>query len=183
MNKTETVQVITLLAGNYDSIAKKDTTQKQLMINTWLECLGDLDYKLVLQAVKKAIIESPYPPTIHDIRKNAIEMVNPSNARTPIEAWEEAYKMICNGAYMTQEEFDTHSPEVKKFFGSREQLRAYATNVDFNMDVVRSNFLKQYEVITEREKQQKLLPEQMQNMIGQLAEKMDIKQIEGGIKQ
>lgn len=183
MNKTETVQVITLLAGNYDSIAKKDTTQKQLMINTWLECLGDLDYKLVLQAVKKTIIESPYPPTIHDIRKNAIEMVNPSNARTPIEAWEEAYKMICNGAYMTQEEFDTHSPEVKKFFGSREQLRAYATNVDFNMDVVRSNFLKQYEVITEREKQQKLLPEQMQNMIGQLAEKMDIKQIEGGIKQ
>ena len=183
MNKTETVQVITLLAGNYDSIAEKDTTQKQLMINTWLECLGDLDYKLVLQAVKKTIIESPYPPTIHDIRKNAIEMVNPSNARTPIEAWEEAYKMICNGAYMTQEEFDTHSPEVKKFFGSREQLRAYATNVDFNMDVVRSNFLKQYEVITEREKQQKLLPEQMQNMIGQLAEKMDIKQIEGGIKQ
>ena len=159
MNKTETVQVITLLAGNYDSIAKKDTAQKQLMINTWLECLGDLDYKLVLQAVKKTIIESPYPPTIHDIRKNAIEMVNPSNARTPIEAWEEAYKMICNGAYMTQEEFDTHSPEVKKFFGSREQLRAYATNVDFNMDVVRSNFLKQYEVITEREKQQKLLPE------------------------
>ena len=153
------------------------------MLDTWHECLGDLDYKLVLQAVKKTIIESPYPPTIHDIRKNAIEMVNPSNARTPIEAWEEAYKMICNGAYMTQEEFDTHSPEVKKFFGSREQLRAYATNVDFNMDVVRSNFLKQYEVITEREKQQKLLPEQMQNMIGQLAEKMDIKQIEGGIKQ
>ena len=177
MNKTETVQVITLLAGNYDSIAKKDTTQKQLMINTWQECLGDLDYRLVLQAVKKTIIESPYPPTIHDIRKNAIEMVNLSNAKTPIEAWEEAYKMICNGAYMKQEEFDTHSPEVRKFFGSREQLRAYATNVDFNMDVVRSNFLKQYEVITEREKQQRLLPEQMKNMIGQLAEKMDIKQI------
>ena len=182
MNKTETVQVITLLAGNYDSIAKKDTTQKQLMINTWQECLGDLDYRLVLQAVKKSIIESSYPPTIHDIRKNAIEMVNPSNSRTPIEAWEEAYKMICNGAYMTQEEFDSHSPEVRKFFGSREQLRAYATNVDFNMDVVRSNFLKQYEVITEREKQQRLLPEQMQNMIGQLTDKMDIKRI-GGLKQ
>ena len=177
MNKTETVQVITLLAGNYDSIAKKDTTQKQLMINTWQECLGDLDYRLVLQAVKKTIIESPYPPTIHDIRKNAIEMVNPSNARTPIEAWEEAYKMICNGAYITQEEFDKHSPEVKKFFGSPTQLRAYATNTDFNMDVVRSNFLKQYEVILNREKEQKLLPEQMKNMIGQLAEKMDIKQI------
>ena len=78
MNKTETIQVITLLAGNYDSIANKDKNQKQLMIATWLECLGDLDYQLVLQAVKKTIIESPYPPTIHEIRKNAVEIINPT---------------------------------------------------------------------------------------------------------
>lgn len=178
MNKAETVQVITLLAGNYDSIAKKDATQKQLMINTWQECLGDLDYKLVLQAVKKTIIESPYPPTIHEIRKNAIELVNPSTQRTAIEAWNEAYKMICNGAYMTQEQFDEHSAEVKKFFGSPAQVRAYATNVDFNMDVVRSNFLKQYELIVDRENKQKLLPQKMQDMIGQLADKMSIKRLE-----
>lgn len=178
MNKAETVQVITLLAGNYDSIAKKDSTQKQLMINTWQECLGDLDYQLVLQAVKKTMIESPYPPTIHEIRKNAIEIVNPTTQRTGIEAWEEAYKMICNGSYMTQEEFDSHTPEVKKFFGSKEQLKAYATNTDFNMDVVRSNFLKQYDILVNREKQQKLLPEKMQNMIGNLTNKMNAKMLE-----
>ena len=178
MNKTETIQVITLLAGNYDSIANKDKNQKQLMIATWLECLGDLDYQLVLQAVKKTIIESPYPPTIHEIRKNAIEIVNPTTQRTGIEAWEEAYKMICNGSYMTQEEFDSHTPEVKKFFGSKEQLKAYATNTDFNMDVVRSNFLKQYDILVNREKQQKLLPEKMQNLISNLANEMDIKMLE-----
>lgn len=180
MNKAETVQVITLLAGNYDSIAKKDATQKQLMINTWQECLGDLDYKLVLQAVKKTIIESPYPPTIHEIRKNAIELVNPSTQRTAIEAWNEAYKMICNGSYMTHEEFEQHSKEVQRFFGSVGQLRAYATNEDFNMDVVRSNFLKQYELIISQEKSQKLLPQKMQDMIGQLANKMSVKELEGG---
>ena len=181
MNKAETVQVITLLAGNYDSIAKKDSTQKQLMINTWQECLGDLDYQLVLQAVKKTIIESPYPPTIHEIRKNAIEIVNLTTQRTGIEAWEEAYKMICNGSYMTQEEFDSHTPEVKKFFGSPAQVRAYATNVDFNMDVVRSNFLKQYELIVDRENKQRLLPPKMQDMIERLVNKMEIKQIGGRI--
>ena len=89
----------TLLAGNYDSIAKKDNIQKQLMLNTWQECLGDLDYKVVLQAVKKTMITNPYPPTIADIRKNAIEMVKPSTERTAIEAWNEAYKMICSGLY------------------------------------------------------------------------------------
>lgn len=183
MTRQETVVIITLLAGNYESFARRTETDEQvkIMLDTWHSCLKDLDYKIVLQAVKKTIIESPYPPTIHDIRKNAIELVNPSTKRTAIEAWDEAYKMICSGAYMTQEEFDEHSPEVKKFFGSPAQVRAYATNVDFNMDVVRSNFLKQYELIVDRENKQKLLPQKMQNMIGQLAEKMNIKQLGGKI--
>lgn len=177
MNKQEMAQIITFLAGNYNSIAEKTKEQKELMLTTWHECLGDLDYTIVLQAVKKTIIESPYPPTIHEIRKNAMEIINPTTKRTGIEAWEEAYKMICNGTYMTQEEFDSHSLEVRKFFGSREQLRAYSTNTDFNMDVVRSNFLKQYDVLVQRQKQDKLLPEKMQNMINGLIDNMDRKML------
>lgn len=174
MNKQETIQVITLLAGNYDSISKKDSSQKQLMINTWQECLGDLDYNLVLQAVKKTIIQSPYPPTIHEIRKNAMSLINPNNSKTPIEAWNEAYKMICNGAYMTQEEFEKHSKEVKKFFGDIKQVKDYATNTDFNMDVVRSNFLKQYEIIVQRKEKEKLLPPKMQEIIGNLSKNLSL---------
>lgn len=178
MNKAETIQVITLLAGNYDSIAKKDSTQKQLMVNTWLECLGDLDYNLVLQAVKKTIIESPYPPTIHDIRKNAIEMVNPSTQRTSIEAWNEAYKMICNGLYMTEEQFEQHSPEVKKFFGNVRQVKEQAqVSTDIVNSVIKGQFLKQYEVIVNREKEQKLLPQSMQEITNRLIENANIKMI------
>lgn len=178
MNKQETVQVITLLAGNYDSIAKKDATQKQLMINTWQECLGDLDYKLVLQAVKKTIIESPYPPTIHDIRKNAVEIINPSTQRTAIEAWNEAYSMICSGLYMTQEQFEMASPEVKKFFGNVRQVKELAqTELDTVNTVTKGQFLKQYEVIVDRQKEQRLLPQQMQDFTKQLVDKMSIKQL------
>lgn len=178
MNKTETIQVITLLAGNYDSIAKKDATQKQLMINTWQECLGDLDYKLVLQAVKKTIIESPYPPTIHDIRKNAIEMINPSTSRTAIEAWNEAYSMICSGLYMTEEQFEQHSLEVKRFFGNVRQVKEQAqVSTDVVNSVTKGQFLKQYEVIVNREKEQKLLPQSMQEIINKLTENANIKQI------
>jgi hypothetical protein len=178
MNRMETIQVITLLAGNYDSIAKKDKIQKELMINTWQECLGDLDYKLVLQAVKKTIIEIPYPPTIHEIRKNAVEMVNPSTSKSAIEAWNEAYKMICGGLYMTQEQFDLASPEVKKFFGDVRQVKELAqTNTDIVNSVTKGQFLKQYDAIVEREKQQKLLPEKMQDLTNKLADRMSVKQI------
>ena len=178
MNKHETIQVITLLAGNYNSIAEKDKTQKQLMINTWLECLGDLDYRLVLESVKKTMITSPYPPTIADIRKNAIEMIKPTTSKTAIEAWNEAYSMICKGTYMEEEEFEKASPEVKKFFGNVRQVRELAqTNTDVVNSVTKGQFLKQYEVIVNREKEQKLLPQSMQDFTKKLAERMDIKQI------
>lgn len=177
MKKSEMVQIITLLAGNYESVANKSQVQREMMLNTWQECLGDLDYKLVLQAVKKTIIESPYPPTIHDIRKNVIEMINPSNQNSAIEAWNEAYLMICSGGYMTEEEFDRASPEVKKFFGNVRQVKELArTDIATVNTVTKGQFLKQYEIITERQKEQRLLPENMKEQLLKL-ENNFIKQI------
>lgn len=178
MKKSETIQIIALLAGNYESIANKTDKQKQLMINTWQECLGDLEYQVVLQAVKKTIINSPYPPTIHDIRKNAIEMMNPTQKRTAIEAWNEAYSMICNGNYMTEEQFEMASPEVKKFFGNVRQVSELAkTDLDVVNSVTKGQFLKQYDVLVQREQERKMLPPQMQEFTKQLAEKMSLKMI------
>lgn len=178
MNKQETTQIITLLAGNYNTISDKTKEQKIMMVNTWYECLKDLEYQLVLSAVKKTIIENPYPPTIHDIRKNAVEMVNPSTQRTAIEAWNEAYKMICNGLYMTEEEFEQHSPEVKRFFGNVRQVKEQAqVDTDIVNSVTKGQFLKQYEVIVSREKEQKLLPQSMQEITNRLIENANMKMI------
>lgn len=166
MNKQETTQVIALLVGNYQSIADKPENIKRMMVNTWYECLGDLDYKLVLNAVKKIMIESPYPPTIHEVRKNAIDIANPSKNKNPLDAWNEAYKMICSGTYMTQEQFNEHTEEVRRFFGNNvENLRSYSTNEDFNVDVVRSNFFKQYDRIEKEIREWKMLPEKMKMLI------------------
>lgn len=178
MNKQEMAQIVTLLAGNYNSIAEKTREQKQLMINTWQECLGDLAYRVVLEAVKKTMITSPYPPSIADIRKNAIEITNPTQNKTAIEAWNEAYSMICGGLYMTEEQFNTASPEVKKFFGNVRQVAELAkTNIDTVNTVTKGQFLKQYDILMQREQEQKLIPESMNRFTQQLAEKMSIKQI------
>lgn len=178
MNKQETTQIITFLAGNYNKIAEKTKEQKLMMVETWYECLGDLDYTLVLQAIKKTIINSEYPPTIHEVRKNAIEMINPTTTISAIEAWNEAYKMICNGLYMTEEQFDQASPIVKKFFGNVRQVKELAqTDTDTVNSVTKGQFLKQYDVLVEREIEQKMLPSKMNDFIQQLSDKMDIRQI------
>lgn len=179
MSRTEMVQIITLLAGNYETIANKSQQQKELMLNTWYECLGDLDYKLVLQAVKKTIIESPYPPTICEIRKNAIEFVNPTTQKTGIEAWNEAIKMISNGLYMTEEQFNNYSPEVKRFFGSVNQVRQLAmVDMETINTVTKGQFLKQYDILVQRDREEKLLPAPMKEMIEGLANKFALP--EGG---
>ena len=166
------VQIITLLAGNYETIANKSQQQRELMLNTWYECLGDLDYKIVLQAVKKTIIESPYPPTIHEIRKNAVELINPTTKRTAIEAWNEAIEMISNGIYMTEEQFNTASPEVKKFFGNVRQVKELAMlDSDTVNTVTKGQFLKQYDILVQRDREEKMLPEPMKEMITGLANK------------
>lgn len=178
MNKKETVQIITLLAGNYESIANKSEQQQRMMVETWYECLGDLDYNLVLQAVKKTIISSKYPPTIHEIRKNAVEMISPTIEKTAIEAWNEAYIMICNGLYMTEEQFEQHSPIVKRFFGNVRQVKELAqTDSDVVNTVTKGQFLKQYDILLERESEQKMLPPQIKEFVKKIANKMDIKQI------
>lgn len=184
MKRTEMVQIITLLAGNYESIANKTPKQKELMLNTWYECLNDLDYEVVLRAVKKTIINSPYPPTIHEVRKNAIEMINPTTQRTAIEAWNEALNMISGGLYMTAEQFEAYSPEVKKFFGNTKQVRELAMlDSETINSVTKGQFLKQYDVLIEREKEEKLLPEDVKNKLDLLADKMDMnKLLEGGKK-
>lgn len=172
MNRTEMVQIITLLAGNYETIANKSQQQRELMLNTWYECLGDLDYKIVLQAVKKTIIESPYSPTIHEIRKNAVELINPTTKRTAIEAWNEAIGMISNGIYMTEEQFNTASPEVKKFFGNVRQVKELAMlDSDTVNTVTKGQFLKQYDILVQRDREEKMLPEPMKEMITGLANK------------
>ena len=179
MSRTEMVQIITLLAGNYETIANKSQQQKELMLNTWYECLKDLDYKLVLQAVKKTIIESPYPPTIHEVRKNAIEFVNPTTQKTGIEAWNEAIKMISNGLYMTEEQFNNYSSEVKRFFGSVNQVRQLAmVDMETINTVTKGQFLKQYDILVQRDKEEKLLPAPMKEMIEGLANKFALP--EGG---
>lgn len=172
MKKTETIQLLTLLASNYKSIDDKlsHPQKSELIINMWHECLKDLDCNLCMFAVKKAIMSSSYPPTIHDIRAAATSIVRPqSEDRTAIEYWNEAYKMIRTGSYMTEEEFNKHSDVVKKFFGSVAQVKELAlTDADIVNTVTKGQFLKQIDVIQTREKELELLPAAMREAISQI---------------
>lgn len=183
MNKQQTTkeqiaEIISLLSSCYESISKKTPQEKTFMVNAWYELLCDLDFNLLWEATKCIICQSPYCPTIYDIRKRAAELQNPIDNSDILEAWNEAYSMIQNGIYMTQEEFDKHSSFVKRFFGnSVNNLKSYSTNTEFNLDVVRSNFFKQYENSKKQEAEQKLLPDEYKKIVSKFSENFDIKNV------
>jgi hypothetical protein len=183
MTKNETIKLLTLLASNYKSIDDKlkDKDKAKMLLETWYECLSDIDVNLCMIAAKKAIMSSSFPPTIHDIRQAATEIVTPGEEnKSAIEYWNEAYKMISRGSYMTEEDFEKHSPVVKKFFGSVAQLRELAaTDLDVVNTVTKGQFLKQIEVLQTRKREQDLLPSSMRELIAQIGSKNNAKQIEG----
>ena len=181
MNKTELVQVLTILGSNFPSIGKQmeDPAKRKMICELWWECIGDIDYNLALAAVKKSIITSSYPPTIHDIRESALSLVTKKDdALTPIEYWNEAFAMIKKGTYMTEEEFGKHSDIVKKFFGNVAQVKELAMT-DYNTvsTVTKGQFLKQVEILQKREKEDKLLPNNIKQLVGDITNNL----IEGGM--
>lgn len=170
MNKTELVQILTILGSNFPSIGKQmeDQAKRKMICELWWECIGDIEYNLALASVKKAIITSSYPPTIHDIRESALSLITPrDNTLTPIEYWNEAFAMIKKGTYMTKEEFDSHSEIVKRFFGDVAQVRELAmTDYDTVSTVTKGQFLKQIEILQKRDKDDKLIPDSIKQLVG-----------------
>ena len=69
MNKQQTIQVISLLASNYKDVAEKDDDQKRMMVNTWAVCLKDIEYDLVMKAIKHLMQTKVFLPTISEIRE------------------------------------------------------------------------------------------------------------------
>ena len=180
MNREETTQILVILASNYKFYNEQmsEKGKSDILVKTWQSCFNDIPYEVVANAVKKAMLTSQFPPTVAEVRKQAIEIIHPNTNKSAIEAWNEAYGMICGGLYMTEEQFKTHSAEVKKFFGSVRQVKELAQcDTDTVNTVTKGQFLKQYEIITQREQEQKLLPQQMQDFTKQLAEKMSVKQL------
>ena len=87
------------------------------------------------------------------------------------------YYTLYPEANKTWRNFAKASPEVKKFFGNVRQVKELArTDIATVNTVTKGQFLKQYEIITERQREQRLLPENMKEQLLKLQSNF-IKQI------
>ena len=174
MKKTETVQLLAVINAAFPNMQVTEA-----MVSLWHELLRDLEFNLAKAAVKKLLLESPYPPTIADIRKQVVEIATPPEDRIDAaQAWGEVMKAIRFYGYYRQEEalasMSPRTTKVVRYMGWQEICTSERP------DVVRGQFMKMYETVANREKQERLLPASLRAEIKELVDSMSMKMLEEG---
>jgi len=169
MTKAETAKLLTLIAANYSKFDVPD-----IKVNLWFELLNDLPFNLVQTALKKVMLTSPYPPTIADLRKAAAEIITPIGETLDAgKAWGEVQKAIQKCGWCDPEgAYKLMSPLTKEVV---EQISWQEICSSEETGVIRGQFMKMFNTLADRHKEQKMLPEKLKAEI----EKIGIKQIGG----
>lgn len=173
VSKQEMSKIMDILKTAYSRYYNNISRDEMIKtINLWTEMFSDTDLVTLAIAVKSLISHFEFPPTIADIRKEIIKLS--SDKKINIDYWNEAYKMICNGSYMTEEQFEQHSEICKRYFGSLNRLREKSRTEDLNLEVEQSLFNKTAELMLQNKKQEKMIPNDIKNKLNEM-----IKQIGG----
>lgn len=170
MKKSEIAKLFAIITAAFPNMQVTDA-----MTEIWYELLGDVDFDVAQIAVKKLLLESSYPPTIADVRKQVVSIMSPRQI-DPAEAWGEVLNAVHRYGYYRQEEaLASMSPLVAKavrYMGWQEICMSEEPSV------IRGQFMRIFQQLQEREKQEALLPAKLKNDIQKIAEKYSIEAIE-----
>lgn len=175
MTLEETKKIFLMLLVAYPKFDNFEGEKFDLAQVLWTKLLEDVPYKVVDLAVKKLILESPFPPTIADVRKKISEITAPQGSEMEAaEAWGEVVAAIRKyGSYDPEAALASMSPrtaKVVKMIGFRDICMSETIGVE------RGQFLKMYDQIASRERQDSLLPERLKLEIQAITAKKDINQ-------
>ena len=179
MNRDEIIAILGTLKTAYPKFYV-DMSQQEMLntINLWGEMFAHENPALVVAAVKSLINTFKFPPTIADV-KNEMYKLTETETETPVEMWNKIKGAMRRASYYANEEFEKLPEVAKKFVGSPNQLREWALAVDYNDGVVKGQFFKQYEILKQREKDNKLMLPEVRNITKQLLNNMDATKLLG----
>lgn len=177
MTINDTAQVLDILKVTYPHTYKNFTDEeKAQFLKVWSGMLKDYDLKLVLLAVKACLAtdKKGFPPSPGMVIEKIVEMQH--SAIHAMDAWILVRKAVGNSIYHAEKEFEALPEEIQKAIGSPRTLREWATAEGENVDtVIQSNFVKQFERRTVREKEFQALPSDVQEFIKISSEKLSIR--------
>ena len=163
MQKIDVMKLIGIMSINYRNWP--EAGKEDALITLWTKMLADVTYDVVEAAVEKYMSESIYPPTIADIRARIAD-ITIIREKTGIEAWGDVKHAIRK--YGTYREAD-----AMKYLGGVAQKVVEAIGfrtlcMSENEMADRAHFLKVYDVMAYRERQDALLPDSTRAIMNRL---------------
>lgn len=165
MTRNDTIKILSIVMATFPShYMKFDQIMTDRLIESWTDVFGDYEYKDVYAGLNIFLKTdlSGFPPTpamiIDKIAKHTEH--SPEYEMTGMEAWALVSKAIKNSNYNSEEEYRLLPPLVQKAVGSPSTLREWAA-MDSNTvhSVEQSNFLRMYDAIAKRARDDKKLPQ------------------------
>lgn len=166
MNREETKRVLKILSVAYpryfSGMSKEDKVDH---INLYMDMFGGYPVEIVLPALNNYIRHNEYPPSIAGLQRQ-IDLLSPQKDDAT-ELWNILAKACRRGSVMTQEEFEQLPEPIQAWCGDVAQIKELSQmdSATFN-SVTRGQFLKTVNLITERQKAQKIAESEMQKLLG-----------------
>lgn len=172
MTRENVQDLLAMIQGTYPNYKPADKTAT---INAWLMALEEYDKNQVAAAFKMYLKSnsSGFAPSPGQLIENIQILTRPQDLNE-MEAWSLVSKALKNGYYGAEEEFAKLPPIVQKAVGQPSQLRAWATDEEYDESVVSSNFMRSYRSELARAQQISKLPQGMQAAIGKINENRGI---------
>lgn len=184
MNKSEAAQILSYIKIAYPYYAAKLTTEDAKMaINLWESMFLDDPVSDVGAAVKAYIASDTtgYAPAISQIKDILRRMKSTEPELTAGEAWALVSKAAEDGYYNSRKEFAKLPHVVQRALGGNHQvLRDYSQmDVKTFESVIKSQFVREYNAVLDRENEMLMLPAHVKKYFAQLREATKAKQIGG----
>jgi len=155
MNAIEVSKVIGMFEINYKNFK---VSNDEAALELWLRALKDLSYEECEEATLRIIMESDFAPTIATVRR-AVRDMNPQ-IPTAGDAWGEVEQALIKfDMRQDKKAIDSLSPiagQVVKNMGW------WCLKNSNNQMADRAHFLKMYEEIAKKERQEQLMPPSLQ---------------------
>lgn len=176
MTRDEIITILGTLKTAYPKFyAEMSKEEMYNTIDLWTEMFAHENTATVVAAVKNLINTFKWPPTIADVKEEMYKLTE-EEKQTPVEMWNLIKKAMRNSAYNSYEEFNKLPEIAQRFVGSPNQLKEWALDIDYNDSVVKGQFLKQFEILQKRDKEEKMMLPEVRNLIKEIAG-TEIKQI------
>lgn len=164
MTENDTRKVVMTIQAAFPNW--KPQAPEEFIVNLWHKFLVSFDKKEVGRAVQAYIATDTtgFAPSIGQIIDKIHVIIEPEQVND-MQAWNLVAKAIQNSSYNAKAEFERLPLVVQKAVGCEQQLKAWASDENFNSSVVSSNFIKTYRQVANRERELAKMPVEIKQLI------------------